>query len=427
MAASTDGAVSKLLEKPLLEEGAEFYDRTVNQSVVPAAARTLRVIAKFIAKACGVAIAWSWSDAIHSSFSEHMVPVWLTAFSAVLYAILITGFTTFMVKYIAEGAGDPNNIEYGRFGMHSRELLLLVQPMMLAWAWKDALRDAFWDRLPQDTFVALVFGRLVFALLATAVLSWLTHQLAMKIEELRERGEDKAYATVALTLLSASFSLFLAWCWNSVAKTVGRACSTGHAATAVTTTIYAVGVTALAAYITTEVSSKLREIASSVGPEAARPFWFKFIDLVSVALGYIVGWAWSDAAVNLLLETLAFSDMKMLYLVYSIVVTVVSAAFTVYMAKTVDDPDTSVLLRQYLTLFLNALALMTGWAWKSYIQHFVEQMPAGDGGRIASNYLQAVSITLVSCYVYHQISTRAKGVMMGAEERVIETAGNQMD
>ena len=51
-------------------------------------------------------------------------------------AILMTAFTTWMVKYISEGAGDPDNIEYGKFGQHSRELLLLCQPMMLAWAWK---------------------------------------------------------------------------------------------------------------------------------------------------------------------------------------------------------------------------------------------------------------------------------------------------
>lgn len=196
--------------------------------------------------------------------------------------------------------------------------------------------------------------------------------------------------------------------------------------------MYAILATGFAAYITTEVSNRLRAIGE-LGPDATRPYWFKFIDLISVSLGYLVGWAWSDAAVCVLMESLAFTDMKALYLVYSIVVTIAAACFTMHMASVLDDPAVPVLQRQYLTLFLNALALMTGWAWKSYIQNFVNQMPPGEG-RIVSNYLQALTQTLLACYVYHQICVASKNAELAAseegsaaEDRVVQTAGGQMD
>lgn len=125
------------------------------------------------------------------------------------------------------------------------------------------------------------------------------------------------------------------------------------------------------------------------------------------------------------MQTLALSDMKMLYLVYSVGVTIAACFFTMYMARMLEDPALSVLTRQYLTLFLNALALMTGWAWKSYIQYYVEQTVIE--GQIASNYLQALTQTLLACYVYHQICAAAKSAASATEERIIERATNEMD
>ena len=41
------------------------------------------------------------------------------------------------------------DIEFGLFGRHSRALLLAIQPMILAWAWKDALVTSLWKQLPK--------------------------------------------------------------------------------------------------------------------------------------------------------------------------------------------------------------------------------------------------------------------------------------
>lgn len=429
-AASGEPTQQEKLALPLLEEGAEYSDNDVRRVVIPYAARLLRIGAKLLAKACGVAIAWSWADAIHSTFSEKLVPPAFTAFTGILYACAMTLLTTYMVKYIAEGAGDPDNIEYGQFGAHSRELLLIVQPMMLAWAWKDALRDALWQRLPQDSMVMLLLGRLAFAVLATMTLSWVIKKLGDKIEEQKRQGEDGTYTTVALSLLSAAFSLFLAWCWNAVANTLGEAISSGKTATAFTTTLYAAGVTLFASWATTQLSQKLREFTQHASPDDVQPMLMKFIDLIEVSLGYVVGWAWSDAAVNVLMEAFTFTDMKMLYLVYAVGITVAAIVFTYHMASVIDDPDTPILMRQYMTLLLNALALMTGWAWKAYIQYFVKMLPAG-GGRIVSNYFQAVTMTLIACFMYHKICLMAKAELSAAQEKIVdkqvEKAANQMD
>lgn len=356
-----------------------------------------------------------------------MVPVYLTALTGFLYAVMMTAFTTFMVKYIAEGAGDPDNVEFGKFGEHSRELLLIVQPMMLAWAWKDALREVIWDRLPADEVITLIVYKLIFAALISASMAFIVTKLAQRVEEQKAQGEDGTYTTVAMSLLSAAFGLFIAWCWNNVAKAIGAAFSSGDAATAFTTTLYAVGVTALASWVTSHLADQMRAFAQSNSDEMTKPVWLKFIDLVMVSIGYIVGWAWSDAAVNLLLETLAITDAKMLYLVYSIAVTVAGIVFSYHMASVLDDPGTSRIMRQYLTLFLNALALMTGWAWKSYIQHFVNLLSIDGAGRIMSNWFQAFFMTLLACYIYHKICLEAKAKLSEAVERVVNTAGNQMD
>lgn len=419
-------ATADKLAAPLLEEGS-IDPGEGEPAPVPYAARLLRIAAKLFAKACGVAIAWSWADAIHSSFSEHFVPVYLTAATGLLYAVVMTFFTTFMVKYIAEGAGDPDNVQYGTFGMHSRELLLIVQPMMLAWAWKDAFREVIWDRLPQDSAISLIFYRLIFAGIISLVMAYVITQLALKVEEQRVAGEDGTFTSVAMSLLSASFGLFIAWCWNSVAQALGKAISNGEAATAVTTTLYAVSVTALAAYITAELANQIRSFAESTADRNTKPVWLKFIDLLMASLGYIVGWAWSDAAVHLLLETFAFSDMKMLYLVYTVLVTGAGVVFSTHMARVLSDPGTPVLIREYMTLLLNALALMTGWAWKSYIQYFVNLLSVDGAGRVMSNWFQAIFMTLAACYIYHKICNAAKAKISEAEENMVNRAGNQMD
>ena len=63
--------------------------------------------------------------------------------------------------------------------------------MMLAWAWKDGIRDALWHRLPQDSMFMILVGRIAFAFIATALLSIVVQKLGEKIEEQKQRGEKE--------------------------------------------------------------------------------------------------------------------------------------------------------------------------------------------------------------------------------------------
>jgi len=61
-----------------------------------------------------------------------------------------------------------------------------------------------------------------------------------------------------------------------------------------------------------------------------------------------------------------------MYFAYSVGVTISSIIFSYHMATLLEDHETPRVVRQYLTLSLNALALMTGWAWKSYAKQLVK-------------------------------------------------------
>merc|ERR1711998_583035 len=92
--------------------------------------------------------------------------------------------------------------------------------------------------------------------------------------------------------------------------------------------------------------------------EAGLPLWVKFVDLISASLGYMVGWAWSDAATVLFLHAFAFSDVKLLYFAYACAVSVAATLYTSHVAKPVDNPETPDGVKQYATLILNALGFM---------------------------------------------------------------------
>merc|ERR1712072_468459 len=193
--------------------------------------------------------------------------------------------------------------------------------MMLAWAWRGFFIELLWEHLQGAGWMVLLY-RVLFALFFTLLLAFVITKLNDKIEEQKAAGDDHTYMTVAMHLLSAAFGLFIAWCWNQVSESLGEAISDGAAATALSTLMWAIGVTAAASIITVEISVRLKAFAESTASEESKPVYLKFVDLVMVALGYVVGWAWSDAVTHILIEYFAFSDMKVLYLVYSIGVTV---------------------------------------------------------------------------------------------------------
>merc|ERR1712166_770499 len=88
--------------------------------------------------------------ALHQTFSESLVPEYFNTMAGILYAVAMSLLTALMIKWISKHQADPNDAEFGKFGRNSRELLLVVQPMVLAWAWKDALRGALWEHLPAE-------------------------------------------------------------------------------------------------------------------------------------------------------------------------------------------------------------------------------------------------------------------------------------
>merc|ERR1712086_367777 len=135
---------------------------------------------------------------------------------------------------------------------------------------------------------------------------------------MEESGEDNSYEHVAMSLLSTAFGLFIAWSWNQVSESLGEQMSTGKAATAVTTTLWAIGVTFAATIITTEIADRLRSFANSGQDESQKPAFLKFVDLFMVSLGYVVGWAWSDALTHVLIDYFYYTDMKAMYFAYSV-------------------------------------------------------------------------------------------------------------
>lgn len=403
-----------------------------------------RIAAKTTAKACGVAIGWSWAAAIQTAFSEELVPQSLNTSAGLIYAVAMSFLTAWMVMWISKHQNDPNDVEFGRYGRNSRELLLVVQPMVLAWAWKDSLRGAVWEHLPDDTPEMLVMYRFGFAFAATLLIACGVNQLGNMIKRASEGqnpDESMTYPVVLMSMLSASFGLFLAWCWNESAASLSQVLSDGRTSEGVALTIYAALLTGAATCGTMylgNLAGRLRsELAECKGSEAdmplfesGLPLWCKFVDLISASLGYMVGWAWSDAATQLLLHALSMTDMKVFYLIYALTVSGVAILYTSHVAKVLDNPDTPAGVKQYATLILNALGFMVGWAWKAYIQYFVELMPVG-GGLIVMQFGQAIMASIIASLVYHKLRMLEAESQASDVEKYIHavtnTAGNAMD
>merc|ERR1712196_183005 len=142
------------------------------------------------------------------------------------------------------------------------------------------------------------------------------------------------------------------------------------------------------------------------------------------------GWAWSDAAASLLLHAFAFSDVRFFYLMYAMAVSAAAVLYTSHVADLIDNPDTPAGVRQYATLLLNALGFMVGWAWKSYIQYFVEMLPSG-GGLIAAQFVQAITASIIATLLYHKLRMlEAQSQASDVEKHInkfTKAAGSTMD
>ena len=92
--------------------------------------------------------------------------------------------------------------------------------------------------------------------------------------------------------------------------------------------------------------------------------------------------------------------------------------------------DTPAGVRQYATLLLNALGFMVGWAWKSYIQYFVEMLPSG-GGLIAAQFVQAITASIIATLLYHKLRMlEAQSQASDVEKHInkfTKAAGSTMD
>jgi hypothetical protein len=401
-----------------------------------------RIAAKTFAKACGVAIGWSWSIAIQTSFSESLVPEALNTFAGLLYAIAISLLTGWMIMWITEHQRDPNDVEFGKFGRNSRELLLVVQPMVLAWAWKDCLRGLLWEHLPDDEPMQLFGYRLAFAVSATVILAVAVNWMGGKVKEAQENNATAAaqtYSVVLMSMLSASFGLFLAWCWNETAATFsGVLYPHSEASEGLTLCVYAAVLTLTATLGTMKLGNMAQELRDTQSGGASGaiplfnshvPLWVKFIDLISASLGYMVGWAWSDAAMTLFLDSFRLTDIGALYGLYAFSVTVIAVLYTSHVAQLLDQPDTPAGVKQYATLLLNALGFMVGWSWKAYMQYFVKMLPKGS--EIFADYFQAVTATIIACVIYHKLRIwEAQSTESDVEKHITQmtdAAENQMD
>ena len=424
-----------------MEVSASNFVGAAHDTVFSTLSTYWRIAAKTFAKACGVAIGWSWSVAIQTSFSEKLVPEELNTFAGLLYACSISFLTAWMIMWITKHQQDPNDVEFGKFGRNSRELLLVVQPMVLAWAWKDCLRGLLWEHLPDDEPMQLFYYRLGFAVSATVILAVAVHWMGGKVRQAQEDNADAAsqtYSVVLMSMLSASFGLFLAWCWNETAATFsGVLYPHSETSEGVTLCTYAAILTLVATLGTMKLGNMAQELrdaqASATGAvplfNSQVPLWAKFIDLISASLGYMVGWAWSDAAMTLFLHSFAVSDVGALYGLYAVTVTVVAVLYTSHVATLLDQAETPAGVKQYATLLLNALGFMVGWSWKAYMQFFVQMLPKGS--EIFADYFQAITATIIACVIYHKLRIwEAQSTNADVEKHIIkmtEAAGDGLD
>mmetsp|Transcript_6413 Transcript_6413/g.21273 ORF Transcript_6413/g.21273 Transcript_6413/m.21273 type:complete len:346 (-) Transcript_6413:290-1327(-) len=325
-----------------------------------------------------------------------------------------------MITTINRHQRDPRgDIEFGLFGRHSRALLLAIQPMILAWAWKDALVTSLWKQLPKVEPARLLACRFVFAVAATTAVAAVMRFRGITVQQAkaqRRSAVEQDYALVLINMLAGAFGLFLAWCWNETAATLSAVLlenwvmspSWVKGAEVATLCAYATALTALAAWAITRLGSHAQDLRDAVSSrresllDQSLPLWADFIDLLSISLGYMVGWAWSDAAKVLFLEAFIFSDAAAFYGAYVVAITAAEVLYTSHLARLLDNPQSPAGLKQFSTTLHTALGFMVGWAWKEYMHFLIERIPSGSG-RIFGQYFQALTLSIAACVIYHKL------------------------
>ena len=386
-----------------------------------------------------------------------------------------------MITTINRHQRDPRgDVEFGLFGRHSRALLLAIQPMILAWAWKDALVTSLWKQLPKVEPVRaacnatlcswlaptprgckqarLLACRFVFAVAATTAVAAVmrfrgitvryvggAHSVRFPLQTfwhatgptsqgaaplgrragLRTRPDQHARRSV-WPLFGVVLERDRGDPLRSLARELGdesqlgqgrrgghalrvrdrphRSSGVGHHAARLARARPARrGVeparepprpepaAMVCAHLASpsaavrEGSSTDAQIISSAGDRA------DFIDLLSISLGYMVGWAWSDAAKEerprhpqasdgvdspphptflpapptkvLFLEAFIFSDAAAFYGAYVVAITAAEVLYTSHLARLLDNPQSPAGLKQFSTTLHTALGFMVVCPW----------------------------------------------------------------
>ena len=229
--------------EPLLEAEHEFHGAEARLTL----AKYSKFLGNLFSDAAGVVLGWQWSRVLHAYIDQlelkmefedgREVGMDMKALSpdafGVAYALLLTVLAGFVVSQAQTIKHLPKN----SFVASSRMLLLVVMPMLLGWAWKDCLRQFFWENIEAEDEMFLFLTRVGFALVATLVVVVLTRIVnnSTSKESIQDSGEEstgmgvldsfiddhRAQMWNTIIMVSKSFAVFISWCWHAVAREFG--------------------------------------------------------------------------------------------------------------------------------------------------------------------------------------------------------------
>jgi len=352
-----------------------------------------------------------------------------------VFGIVYAGLLTLLAVFLVRHAQSLKFASRQSFWASCRMLLLVVMPMLLGWAWKDCLRQIFWERLHAEDSTILLLIRLGFATVSTLLVVLLTRCVnstlnAMQAEdeelEHRQRSQlgavadslvqtvsggalestDEVKARVWNTLLMVckSFAVFISWCWHAVARESGvlaRDKLGTNYSEIWSRGIYAALVTGFFTWTTIKMVNAFKfeedEKAVDQGAQAYKKTWKQYFKLVGSTKGYMIGWAWSEFFEMLLIGR-SFNRIHVDYTVYTGLVIVMGMLITTHMTY-LDGAGhkQGSLLLELNRVMLHVAGMMAGWSLENWLQTAI---PSDQGG---VQLAKAFILTIVACIVYHLI------------------------
>jgi len=371
--------------------------------------------------AAGVLICFQWTRAIRSAFDDYQEYFAKTradydeyipeAFNW-LFALFMTTMAVWMVGYAEDIKAAPRH-----FLASCKKLLLHTMPLMVGFAWRSAFKVSLWDRVKHEDPNVLLRYHFEFTAVASFGVVCLTRIATDFHERAHSDLENHSFGSGyhrwhALFMTCRASSVFMAWCWHSLAKTVGEAMEEDmpHWENAENWSrgIYAVLVSLFFAWTTVRTVSWFKEMsnhreASLDHREAYKRTWSDYFKLVGSTKGWMVGWAWGGFFEHLLLGRIV-NGVLISQSVYLGIVVVMGTLITSHMARFVTEQDehqASIKL-ELLRLMLHTAGMMTGNAVDNWT---VAAFPSQ--GEAEARVTRATVCTLAAVIVYH--ATRRVG------------------